>query len=97
MNSCCGENIMTNKTPDKEHMRMLEALATVSSLAFMAVIDFMLAYFGGDWLDRHLETGDHTMRGICIGLAIISLVMTYYNLIQRSVLSRDTEHKKDEK
>ena len=41
---------MTNKTPDKEHMRMLEALATVSSLAFMAVIDFLLAYFGGDWL-----------------------------------------------
>ena len=62
---------------------MLEALATVSSLAFMAVIDFLLAYFGGDWLDRHL--------------AIVSLVMTYYNLIQRSVLSRDTEHKKDEK
>ena len=31
---------------------MLEALATVSSLAFMAVIDFLLAYFGGDWLDR---------------------------------------------
>lgn len=76
---------------------MLEALATVSSLAFMAVIDFLLAYFGGDWLDRHLETGDHAMRGICIGLAIVSLVMTYYNLIQRSVLSRDTEHKKDEK
>lgn len=76
---------------------MLEALATVSSLAFMAVIDFLLAYVGGDWLDRYLETGDHTMRGICIGLAIVSLVMTYYNLIQRSVLSRDTEHKKDEK
>ena len=76
---------------------MLEALATVSSLAFMAVIDFLLAYFGGDWLDRHFETGDHTMRGICIGLAIVSLVMTYYNLIQRSVLSRDTVHKKDEK
>ena len=76
---------------------MLEALATVSSLAFMAVIDFLLAYFGGDWLDRHFETGDHTMRGICIGLAIVSLVMTYYNLIQRSVLSRDTENKKDEK
>ncbi len=88
---------MTNKTPDKEHMRMLEALATVSSLAFMAVIDFLLAYFGGDWLDRHFQTGDHTMRGICIGLAIISLVMTYYNLIQRSVLSRDAKKNKDEK
>ena len=33
---------MTNKAPDKEHMRMLEALATVSSLAFMAVIDFQI-------------------------------------------------------
>lgn len=76
---------------------MLEALATVSSLAFMAVIDFFLAYFGGDWLDRHFQTGDHTLRGICIGLAIISLVMTYYNLIQRSVLSRNAEQKKDEK
>ena len=73
---------MQQYKPDQEHIRMLEALATVSSLAFMAVIDFMLAYFGGDWLDRHLETGDHTMRGICIALAVISLIMTYYNLIQ---------------
>lgn len=87
---------MTPKGPDREHMRMLETLATVSSLAFMAVIDFMLAYFGGDWLDRHFNTGDHTMRGLCIGLAIVSLVMTYYNLIQKSILSRD-EDKKDEK
>lgn len=87
---------MTEKGPDKEHMRMLEALATVSSLAFMAVIDFLLAYFGGDWLDRYFQTGDHTMRGICIGLAVVSLAMTYYNLIRRSVLSRDAEHKKDE-
>ena len=54
MNSCCGEKIMTNKTPDKEHMRMLEALATVSSLAFMAVIDFLLAYFGGDWVAKEI-------------------------------------------
>lgn len=87
---------MTQKSPDKEHMRMLEALATVSSLAFMAVIDFLLAYFGGNWLDQHLNTGDHTMRGLCIGLAIVSLVMTYYNLIQKSILSRE-EDKKDEK
>lgn len=87
---------MTSKTPDKEHMRMLEALATVSSLAFMAVIDFLLAYFGGNWLDEYFQTGDHTLRGICIGLALISLVMTYYNLIQRSVLSRNAEHKEDE-
>ena len=88
----CG--IMQQYKPDQEHIRMLEALATVSSLAFMAVIDFMLAYFGGDWLDRHLETGDHTMRGICIALAVISLIMTYYNLIQRSIYSRNDAGKK---
>ena len=75
---------------------MLEALATVSSLVFMAVIDFLLAYFGGIWLDQHLNTGDHTMRGLCIGLAIVSLVMANYNLIQKSILSRE-EDKKDEK
>lgn len=86
---------MTSKGPDNERIRMLEALATVSSLAFMAVFDFLLAYFGGDWLDRYFQTGDHTLRGICIGLAIVSLVMTYYNLITRSVLSRDTEDKKE--
>lgn len=94
MKFSCGEKIMTNKTPDKEHIRMLEALATVSSLAFMAVIDFLLAYFGGDWLDRYFQTGDHTMRGICIALAVISLVMTYYNLIQRSIYSRNAAEKK---
>ena len=86
---------MSTQTPDKEHMRMLEALATVSSLAFMAVIDFLLAYFGGNWLDNYFQTGNHTMRGICIALAIISLVMTYYNLIQKSILSRDAEQKKE--
>ena len=78
----CG--IMQQYKPDQEHIRMLEALATVSSLAF----------FGGDWLDRHLETGDHTMRGICIALAVISLIMTYYNLIQRSIYSRNDAGKK---
>ena len=48
---------------------MLEALATVSSLAFMAVIDFLLAYFGGDWLDRRsgccLRQHHDQRRGIC--------------------------------
>ncbi len=79
--------------PDKERVRMLEALAIVSSLAFMAVTDFLLAYFGGDWLDRYFATGGHTMRGICIGLAVVALVMAYYNLISRTVLSRDKEKK----
>lgn len=84
---------MINNGPDKEHMRMLEALATVSSLAFMAVIDFLLAYFGGNWLDNYFQTGDNTMRSICIALAVVSLIMTYYNLINRSILSRGKDKK----
>ena len=46
----------------KERIRMLNALATVSSLAVMIVCDFLLAYFGGDWLDNYFQTGDHTFR-----------------------------------
>ena len=84
---------MTAKGPDREHMRMLEALATVSSLAFMAVFDFLLAYFGGNWLDNYFQTGDHSIRAVCIALSVISLAMTYYNLINRSVLSRNRDKK----
>lgn len=76
---------------------MLEALATVSSLAFMAVADFLLAYFGGNWLDNYFQTGDHTLRGVCIGLALVSLVMTYYNLIMKSAHSQGAAKKTDEK
>lgn len=84
---------MNMQGSDKEHMRMLEALATVSSLAFMAVFDFLLAYFGGDWLDRYFQTGDHTMRSICIALAVVSLAFTYYNLINKSIFSREKDKK----
>ena len=35
----------------KQRLKMFNALATVSSLAAMIVFDFLLAYFGGDWLD----------------------------------------------
>ncbi len=87
---------MTKQGPDKEHMRMLEALAVVSSLAFMAVFDFLLAYFGGNWLDAYLQTGSHLMRSICIALAVISLCMTYYNLIQKSILSREQDEKDEQ-
>ena len=62
---------MQQYKPDQEHIRMLEALATVSSLAFMAVIGFMLAYFGGDCLYRCVEIGVRTMRGVCIALGVI--------------------------
>lgn len=78
----------------KERLKMLNALAIVSSLAFMAVADFMLAYFGGNWLDNYFQTGDHTMRSLCIALAVITLCMSYYNLIRNS-MPEDSHKKKD--
>lgn len=83
---------MKNQGADRERIKMLNALATVSSLAFMAVADFMLAYFGGNWLDGYFGTGDHTMRSLCIALALVTLCMSYYNLIKNSM--PDDEHKK---
>ena len=40
----------------KQRLKMFNALATVSSLAAMIVFDFLLAYYGGDWLDAYFET-----------------------------------------
>ena len=36
-----------------ERIRMMNAFAIVSSLGMMTVIDFLLAYWGGDYLDAY--------------------------------------------
>ncbi|MCD7975429.1 MAG: hypothetical protein LUF25_06630 [Phascolarctobacterium sp.] len=81
---------------DKERVRMLEAFAIVSSLAFTTVADFLLAYLGGNWLDNYFQTGDHTLRSICIGIAVLALFMTYYELITKCILTRDKKDKNEE-
>ena len=48
---------------------MMNAFAIVSSLGMMTVIDFLLAYWGGDYLDAYFRTEDHFWRKICLGLA----------------------------
>ena len=83
---------MDQKKKERERIRMLTALSTVSSLAMMIVFDFLLAYYGGDWLDAYFETGDHTFRMACISLAIASVFLTFFKLVQTAL---DREGDKD--
>lgn len=76
---------------DKEHIKMLNALATVSSLGMMAVFDFVLAYWGGNWLDNYFQTGDHFWRMACISLALLTIFLTFFRLIYTTMLDQDEE------
>ena len=70
---------------------MLSALATVSSLGVMTVFDFLLAYYGGNWLDEYFQTGDHSLRLLCICLAITALFMTFFKLVYVAMLDKDDD------
>lgn len=76
---------------DKEHIKMLNALATVSSLGMMAVFDFVLAYWGGNWLDNYFQTGDHSWRMACISLALLTIFLTFFRLVYNTMLDQDEE------
>ena len=73
----------------KQRLKMFNALATVSSLAAMIVFDFLLAYFGGDWLDTYFETGDHTFRLAGIRLAIVTIFLTFFKLVYSVMQDED--------
>ena len=73
----------------KQRLKMFNALATVSSLAAMIVFDFLLAYFGGDWLDTYFETGDHTFRLAGISLASVTIFLTFFKLVYSVMQDED--------
>ena len=73
----------------KQRLKMFNALATVSSLAAMIVFDFLLAYFGGDWLDEYFKTGDHTFRLAGISLAIVTIFLTLFKLVYSVMQDED--------
>ena len=73
----------------KQRLKMFNALATVSSLAAMIVFDFLLAYFGGDWLDTYFETGDHTFRLAGSSLAIVTIFLTFFKLVYSVMQDED--------
>lgn len=64
-----------------ERIRMMDAFAIVSSLGMMTVIDFLLAYWGGDYLDAYFRTEDHFWRKICLGLAGLTFFLAIFKLI----------------
>lgn len=76
---------------DREHMKMLSALATVSSLGLMTVFDFALAYWGGNWLDTYFQTSGHPWRMGCISIAILTVFLTFFKLIYNIMLDKDEE------
>ena len=73
----------------KQRLKMFNALATVSSLAAMIVVDFLLAYFGGAWLDAYFQTGDHTFRLAGISLAIVTIFLTFFKLVYSVMQDED--------
>lgn len=73
----------------RQRVKMFSALATVSSLAAMIVCDFLLAYFGGDWLDGYFQTGDHTFRLAGISLALVTIFLTFFKLVYSVMQDED--------
>ena len=73
----------------KQRLKMFNALATVSSLAAMIVFDFLLAYYGGDWLDAYFQTCDHTFRLAGISLAIVTIFLTFFKLVYSVMQDED--------
>ena len=82
---------MGKDSDEKGRLRMLSALATVSSLGMMIVGDFMLAYYGGNWLDEYFATGDHRIRLFCICLAIVTVFLTFFRLIRTALPQSDRD------
>lgn len=85
---------MDKRKEARERVKMLNALATVSSLAVMIVCDFLLAYWGGNWLDNYFQTGDHSFRVGCICLAIVTVFLTFFKLVYSVMLDKDDDEKK---
>ena len=55
----------------------------------MIAFDFLLAYYGGDWLDEYFQTGDHTFRLVGISLAIVTIFLTFFKLVYSVMQDED--------
>lgn len=80
-----------NARNERQYRRALTILGTVSSLCMMTVLDVLLAYWAGDWLDMHFETGDHSLRLYCILVAVGATIMSFINVIRTAMLNLNDE------
>ena len=80
-----------NSRNERQYRRALTILGSISSLCMTAVVDVLVAYWGGDWLDAYFNTGDHTMRLWCILIAVGATVMAFVNIVRTAMLNFDDE------
>lgn len=80
-----------NSLNDRQYRRALTILSTVTSLCMMTVIDVLLAYWGGDWLDEYFNTGDHSMRLYAILIAVGASIMSFVNVVRTAMLNFEDE------
>lgn len=85
------ENMSKRSKDERQYVKALSALASVSSLGMMAVFDVFLAYWGGDWLDNYFQTGDHTFRMLCISLAIAAVFLSFFKMVYTLIIDKDDE------
>lgn len=76
---------------ERQYRRALTILGSISSLCMTAVVDVVIAYWGGDWLDEYFATGDHTMRLWCILIAVAAVVMSFVSIVRTAMLNFDDE------
>ena len=76
---------------ERQYRRALTVLGSVSSLCMTAVVDVVIAYWGGDWLDEYFATGDHSMRLGCILIAVGAVVMSFVSIVKTAMLNFEDE------
>ena len=80
-----------NSLNERQYRRALTILGTVTSLCMVTVIDVLLAYWGGDWLDVYFNTGNHSMRLYAILVAVGASVMSFVNIVRTAMLNFEDE------
>lgn len=87
----CNKKMNKKERSERQFQRALTLLGSVSSLCVMTVMDVLLAFWGGDWLDNYFATGDHSLRLVCILVAIGASLLSFYNVVRVAMMELDEE------
>lgn len=64
----------------EQKSRRQMALMMVYGLPIVIVMDFVIAFKAGKWLDLYYATGGNLCRNICLVLALVATVLTFLRL-----------------
>jgi len=67
------------------------ALMMVYGLPIVLVMDFLIAFKAGQWLDVYYSTGSNLCRNICMILALIVAFFTFMRLANLGKTSKNYE------